>query len=123
MFVTLRILKFNQVRRSSMINKQINKQTVESLSDAYMFETISDTTEHLWYICCGTLICEGMDETLRRVGLWVNRPDGGLICLLLAVFTFDTKHHALSAHLARLRQPRLCGKTVEGREAVRTHEG
>lgn len=32
---------------------------------------------------------------------------------LLAMFAFNTKHHVLLAHLARLRQPGLGGKPEE----------
>lgn len=35
---------------------------------------------------------------------------------LLAMFAFNTKHHALLAHLARLRQPGLGGKPLLGTE-------
>lgn len=34
------------------------------------------------------------------------------LAVLLAVFAFDPEHHAPPAHLARLREPRLCGEPV-----------
>lgn len=72
----------------------------------------SDMKEPLWYICCGTLTCEQMDMDMtyphETITNSTRMMQHFIFILLLAVFAFDTKHHALVTNLARLGEPGLC---------------
>lgn len=81
--------------------------------------------EHLWCICCGTSVCEYKNRAHNKettTSSIINDFAGGAgYIILLAVFAFDAKHHALATHLARLRKPGLRGKTTKGERKRKFH--
>lgn len=59
---------------------------------AYTWEMISDMTEHLWYICCGTLTCKEMDTTHPNEIITSSTTQWGTLYLLLLTCSVCTWH-------------------------------